>query len=246
VAKGVVRMNAQRRDAPLMLLPGTLCDARVFAPLAALLPDRETVVAEMTGAGSTSELASAILSAAPGQFVAVGFSLGGIVALEIAAMAPERVVGLALIASSARPDKPGGAEGRRADMAEARRRGIGPFLLEKLWPRYVATAARTDLALQRLVLDMAESLGPAVFARQTEVAISRADSRPRLAALKMPVLALCGEEDALCPPVLQHEIAEAVPNATLRIIPGAGHFVLQESPRAAQHIAAWLDTLSPA
>jgi pimeloyl-ACP methyl ester carboxylesterase len=102
------------------------------------------------------------------------------------------------------------------------------------------------LALQRLVLDMAESLGPAVFARQTEVAISRADSRPRLAALKMPVLALCGEEDALCPPVLQHEIAEAVPNATLRIIPGAGHFVLQESPRAAQHIAAWLDTLSPA
>ncbi len=70
----MIRMNAQRSNAPVMLLPGTLCDARVFAPLAALLPDRETVVAEMTGAGSTSELASAILSAAPGQFVAVGFS----------------------------------------------------------------------------------------------------------------------------------------------------------------------------
>jgi pimeloyl-ACP methyl ester carboxylesterase len=244
MAKGVIRMNAQRRDAPMMLLPGTLCDARVFAPLAALLPGREKVVAQMTGACSAPELASAILAAAPAHFVAVGFSLGGIVALEIAAIAPERVVGLALIASSARPDKPGGAQARRADVAEARRHGIAPFLLEKLWPRYVGNAARTNLALQRLVLDMAESLGPAVFATQTEVAISRADSRPRLATLKMPLLALCGEEDALCPPVLQHEIADAAPNATLRIIPGAGHFVLQESPRAAQQIAAWLNTLA--
>jgi pimeloyl-ACP methyl ester carboxylesterase len=244
MAKGVIRMNAQRRDAPVLLLPGTLCDARVFAPLAALLPGRDLDVAEMTGASTTSELASAILSAAPGRFVAVGFSLGGIVALEIAAIAPERVVGVALIASSARPDKPGGAEGRRADVAEVRKRGIAPFLLEKLWPRYVGTAARANLALQRLVLDMAESLGPEVFATQTELVISRADSRPRLAALKMPVLALCGEEDALCPPALQHEIAEAVPGATLRIIPGAGHFVLQEAPQAAQQIVAWLDTIA--
>jgi pimeloyl-ACP methyl ester carboxylesterase len=229
-----------------MLLPGTLCDARVFTPLAALLAGRETVVADMTGACSAADLASAILSAAPEHFVAVGFSLGGIVALEIAASAPERVLGLALIASSARPDKPGGAESRRADVAEAQRLGIGAFLLEKLWPRYVGNAARTNLPLQRLVLDMAETLGPEVFATQTEVAISRADSRPRLAALKMPVLALCGEEDALCPPVLQREIAEAVPGAMLRIIPGAGHFVLQESPQAAQQIVAWLDTLAHA
>jgi pimeloyl-ACP methyl ester carboxylesterase len=237
-------MNAQRSNAPVMLLPGTLCDARVFAPLAALLPGRGQVVADMTGACSTSELASAILSAAPEHFVAVGFSLGGIVALEIAAIAPTRVLALALIATSARPDRPGSAEGRRADVAEARKRGIAPVLLEKLWPRYAGHAARANLALRRLVLDMAESLGPAVFATQTEVAISRTDSRPRLAALNMPVLTLCGEEDALCPPLLQHEIADAVPGATLRIIPGAGHFVLQESPQAAQQVAAWLDTLA--
>lgn len=242
-------MNSRRRgdgDLTVVMLPGTLCDERVFAPLAALLPGRDVRVAEMTGACSTCGVASAILSAAPQRFVAVGFSLGGIVALEMAAMAPERLVGLALIASSARPDKPGGAEARRADVAEALRLGIGPFLLEKLWPRYVGRAARADLALQRLVLDMAERLGPAVFAAQTEVAIGRADSRPRLAALKMPVLALCGEEDAMCPPMLQHEIAEAVPHATLRIIPGAGHFVLQEQPLAAEQIAAWIDTLAVA
>jgi pimeloyl-ACP methyl ester carboxylesterase len=245
MAKGVIRMNAQRSTLPVMLLPGTLCDARVFAPLAALLPGCDRRVAKMAGACSARDLASAILLSAPERFVAVGFSLGAIVALEIAAIAPERVAGLALIASSARPDKPGGAESRRADVAEAQSRGIAPFLLEKLWPRYVGTAGRTNLALQRLVLDMAESLGPEIFATQTEVAISRADSRPRLAALKMPVLAMGGEEDALCPPALQHEIAGAVPGATLRIIPGAGHFVLQESPLAAQQIAAWLDTIAP-
>jgi len=233
-------------DVPVVMLPGTLCDGRVFAPLVAALPGRDVRVAEMTGARSAFALASAILLAAPARFVAVGFSLGGIVALEMAAMAPERVVGLALIASSARPDKVGGAEARRADVAEALRLGIGPFVLDKLWPRYVGVAARGDVALQRLVLEMAEGLGHAVFAAQTEVAIGRADSRPRLAALGMPVLALCGEEDGVCPPMLQHEIAAAAPHATLRIIPGAGHFVLQEQPAAAEQIAAWIDTLSEA
>lgn len=228
---------------PVLLLPGTLCDGRVFAKLAALLPGRDIRLADMTGAASAAELGAKIVSAAPARFIAIGFSLGGIAALEVAALAPERVAGLALIGSSARPDKPGGAVGRRADVAEAELMGIGPFVLEKLWPRYVGRAARTDRALQSLVLDMAESLGPAVFASQTEVAISRADSRPRLAGLTMPVLVLCGEEDAMCPPLLQHEIAQAVPHAALHIIPGAGHFVLQESPAAPRHIAAWLHTV---
>ncbi len=232
---------------PLVLLPGTLCDERVFGPLVERLSGREVQVIPTTNAGSTVALAQTILAEAPPRFILIGFSLGGIVALEVAAVAPERVLGLVIIASTARPAIPEHAEGRRAEVADARTRGIAAFLIDRLWSRYVGSAAREDRVLQCLVLDMAQSLGMDAFARQTEVALGRADSRPRLGKLPMPVLAICGEEDLICTPEFHREIAAGVADASLHIIAGVGHFVLLEAPRAtADIIVAWLDCLPPA
>jgi pimeloyl-ACP methyl ester carboxylesterase len=52
--------------------------------------------------------------------------------------------------------------------------------------------------------------------------------------LALPILALCGDEDMICPPELHREIAETAQNATLKIVSGAGHFVLLEAPAASQ------------
>jgi len=231
-----------QRKGTLIMLPGTLCDERVFAPLAALLPGREIECLPITGAASAPALARLVLAAAPPRFVLAGFSLGGIVALEIAAAAPERLAGLILIATNPNADPPANAAPRRADVAQARTHGVAAFVRERLWPRYVSGASREDARLQELILDMAESIGIEAFARQTEVAISRADSLPRLASLSVPVLALSGEADVICPPDLARSIARAAPNATLHIIPGAGHFIPLEAPQAlAAPITAWLD-----
>ncbi len=227
---------------PVVMLPGTLCDERVFAPLAALLPGRDLRVLPVTGAMSAEALASMVLAAAPPRFVLAGFSLGGIVALQIAATAPERLRGLILIATNPNADRPENAALRRADVAEAKARGLPAFVKERLWPRYVSAASGGDAHLQRVILDMADAVGIEAFARQTEVAITRADSTTRLASLPMPVLALAGEDDVICPPALHRSIAAAAPRATLHIIPGAGHFVPLEAPHAlAAPIAAWLD-----
>ncbi len=229
---------------PVILLPGTLCDDRAFAPLIARLAGHDVRTILTTGAETTEALATRILAETPPVFVLIGFSLGGIVALEVAAQAPLRVAGLALIGSTARPDRPALAQSRRADVADARARGLAAVLLEKFWPRYVAARALDDFALQRVVLAMAETMGVGAFAQQTELIISRADSGPRLKRLSLPILALCGAEDALCPPLLHEEIAAAAPNATLAIIPSAGHFVLLEAPsQSIDAILAWLDTV---
>ena len=231
-------------DLPVILLPGTLCDDRAFAPLIARLAGRDVRTILTTGAETTTALAAQILAEAPKRFVLIGFSLGGIVGLEIAAQAASRVAGLALIGSSARPDRPEWAASRRADVADARERGVSAVLLEKFWPRYVGAGAAQDFALQRLVLAMAETLGVPAFAQQIELIISRADSGPRLKKLTMPVLALCGADDALCPVLLHEEIAAGAPHATLAIVPGAGHFVLLEAARQTTNaILAWLDTV---
>lgn len=242
------------QDAPLLLLPGTLCDARVFAPVVARLCDasdgrsaspgssvaRAVIVGDMTGAESTPALAAKLLADAPPRFALAGFSLGGIVALEMIAQAPERIERIALLATNARPDPAANAAPRRAAVERARGHGMATFI-DDSWPRPVAPSNAADGALRALLVAMAESGGDAVLASQSEVAIHRADSRPRLKDIAVPALVLCGEDDVVCRPDAHREMAELIPGATLAILPGAGHFVLLEAPDAvAAHLRAWL------
>ena len=98
---------------PLLLLPGTACDERVFAPVVERLGDYPVVIGDMGGAQTMPDLADAILATAPPVFLLAGFSLGGICALEMIARQPQRVVGLALIDTTPRPDPPANADVRR-------------------------------------------------------------------------------------------------------------------------------------
>ena len=226
-------------EQPLVLLPGSLCDARLFAPLIERLPGVEVRVVPLEGAGTVPELAAALLEELPPRFALLGFSLGGIVALEIAARAPERVSRVALIDTTPRPDPPANDAVRRAAVERAAVMGIGPFVAEVLCPHYFAEGAPAELIA--LAAAMAESLGLDAMRRHTELAIHRADSRPRLGAIAVPTLVLCGAEDRLCPPDLHLAMAEAIRRSTLVVVPGAGHFAPVEAPDAtARAVAAWL------
>lgn len=235
-------MRPARRGEPLVLLHGTLCDARVFAPLLARLPGVEAIVPALDGAETTPAAAERLLSALPDRFALAGFSLGGIVALELVARAPHRVTRLALFGTTARPDPPGRHALRRAAVARAAAQGLERFVLEELWPSYVADAGRADPATRALIGTMAANLGLDAFHRHSEMAIHRADSRPRLAAVVVPTLVLCGAEDRACPPALHQEIAASIPGARLVMVAGAGHFAILEQPDAvADAVAARLD-----
>lgn len=227
---------------PMLLLPGTLCDERLFAPLLARLPARAVTVPRITGARQAWTFAERVIAAAPQRFALLGFSLGGIIALEIAAAVPERVAGLALLGSNARPLDDKVRADRRESAQSGMKRGLGAFVHDTLWASYVAPNALRNAALQTLIVDMAEETRPAEFEAQLEIALTRGDARARLGALTMPSLVLAGEKDAICPPFMQSEMADALPDATLALVPDAGHFVLLEAPgRVAIEVAAWLD-----
>ena len=229
-------------ELPLVLLPGTLCDERVFAPLLERLGDRPAIVGDIGGTDDMAAVADRILAVAPPRFALLGFSLGGIVALEIAARAPDRVAGLALVDSTARPVPGELHDERRAAARDAAKAGVGRHAGETLWKSYVGAARQDDEALRRLIVAMAEAGGARTLALQTELGLARADSRPRLPAFAGPALVLGGEEDALCTPDMQREMAGLLPDASLVLIPGAGHFALLETPDAvASAVAAWLD-----
>lgn len=225
---------------PLVLLVGTLCDERLFAPLVERLGDQPVVYGEMSGAQSASEQAARILLGAPERFALAGFSLGGIVALEIIAQAPERVVGLALIDTTPRPDLPANADSRRVAVGKARENGMDDYILDA-WDKLVSPANREDQGLKATVLDMARSAGPDVLASQAEIAINRADSRKRLAAISVPTLIAAGQEEAVCPLEAHQDLADGIAGSRYVTIPAAGHFSPLENPAAlAPHMLEWL------
>jgi pimeloyl-ACP methyl ester carboxylesterase len=226
---------------PLLLLPGTLCDASVFTPM--LPPGYPTIAADLTRHASVGAAALAVLSEAPPRFIALGFSLGGIVALSMAQQAPERVAAMVLIATTPRPVAPEQHAARRAQVAD----GADPAVLvgETLWANYVHPDRVADDALRAKVVAMARACPPDTARRQTELALSRVDQRECLGALAMPVLILSGEQDAVAPPATQAELATGLPQPRIARIPGAGHFVLLEKPEAcARALGNWLSDLS--
>ena len=82
----------------LLLLPGMMCDQRLFAPQIAAFSDVVTIeVPALSDFATVRELATDVLDRAPASFMLAGLSMGGIVAMEIVRQASERVSKLALL-----------------------------------------------------------------------------------------------------------------------------------------------------
>ena len=86
---------------PLVLIPGMMCDARMWGGIPAALHPCPVAHAIPTEADTMAELARILLRRAPRRFALAGLSMGGILAMEVLAQAPERVERLALLDTSA-------------------------------------------------------------------------------------------------------------------------------------------------
>lgn len=218
---------------PALLLPGTLCDGRLFAPMLPLLAAAgiDAAVGDLTRDDSIAAMATRVLEGAPERFALVGFSLGGIVGLEVARRARHRLTHLALVATTPRADTPDRRASRLAQAAAAEGERFLDLVTEELKPRYFGSDLPEREALKALVLDMARDLGPPVFRRQAMAVAHRADAREWLPTLTgLPALAVAGDEDALCPPEFQEEIRAGIPGCALRLLPGCGHMAPLERP----------------
>jgi pimeloyl-ACP methyl ester carboxylesterase len=92
---------------PLVLVPGLLCSARLYAPqIVALWPHGPVAVADHRRDAEVGAIAARILADSPPRFALAGLSMGGYIALTMLKLAPDRVAKLALLDTSARPDLP--------------------------------------------------------------------------------------------------------------------------------------------
>ncbi|UQS23972.1 alpha/beta hydrolase [Amycolatopsis thermalba] len=221
---------------PVVLVPGMLCDADLWADVELPGP---VVHAEIT-APSIGGMAEQILAAVDGPFVLAGLSLGAIAGFEAARLAPGRLAGFCAISTNAGAPLPQQLGG----WAEfGRRTGEGGFaeVVEQILPTMFADP---DPALRQRFREMAHRVGPETFRAQLAAQATRRDGAAAIAGLSCPVLVLCGERDALCPPAFHHAIAAHAADATLRVLPAAGHLLTLEEPAAAATVLRdWLQSI---
>lgn len=225
---------------PLILVPGMMCDARMWGALPAALGPREVRHALTTTGETTAAIACAILDAAPPRFALAGLSMGGIVAMEMLAAAPERIERLALLDTNPLAERPEVQARRAPQIAQALAGDLAGVMRDQMMPHYLA--AESDPAILDICLTMALDLGPKVFCRQSLALRDRTDRTGALAAFAGPALVLMGEEDRLCPRDRHDLMHRLMPRSRLVILPGAGHLPPLEQPEPVTHtLKEWLD-----
>lgn len=224
---------------PLVMLHGWGLSARVWAPLrAAMAPHAAFDAPDLPGHGAAAPAASAALAAwrarvaaalPPGALLC-GWSLGALLALDLAEHHPEKVARLVLIGAT--PRFVGGADwphGLAAHTVDAFRE---EFLRDPdaVLRRFVALQALGDTRRRELTRALGEALSaPESDARQHAALsdglslLAHTDLRGSLAHIGQPTLLLHGEHDALMPLAAARWLSDALPDARLEVLPACGH-----------------------
>ncbi|MEL0436359.1 alpha/beta fold hydrolase [Phycobacter sp. K97] len=226
---------------PLVLLPGMMCDARIFTPqIEALSAYCPVIVAPLLGGDRIEAIAAHILTMLPERFALAGLSMGGIIAMEILRRAPGRVTRLCLMATTPLAETPAQAAEREPLIIGARTGRLGEMLEKALPAECLAPGPGRSEILNR-VKQMGLTFGSDVFVDQNRALQRRMDQQAAARRCHVPTLILCGEYDRLTP-VKRHELlASLIPQARMEVIGGAGHLPTLEQPDVViRALKSWL------
>lgn len=236
-------------DIPLYLAPGHQCDARIFAPQITALGLEGAAVAEHRLDADFSSMAARLLRTAPPRFAAIGFSLGGMLVLELMAQAPDRLLGAALIGADAEPAPRKEIEWRESVFDAVRAEGEPALVRLGEWlnGRFFGHSPKTLRRLGPEFLAMRKLTDAATFLRQGAALSGRRNRLEALASFARsgrPVSLIVGREDRLCPLENHRRMKAAAPEATLLVIESCGHFAMLEYPEIVNaSLKGWLEAL---
>lgn len=240
-----VRHLVGRPALPLLVVGpslGTTVD-RLWGPVASALSGWNVLGWDLPGHGaspSVDRLAPALTLSSLGEgvlaavseaagpdvaFAYAGDSVGGAVGLQLALDHPERVTSLAVLCSEA-------AFGTWATWPEraalVRSEGMAPIVASSPARWFGSRVGEADPRRAAAAADLA-AVDPESYARVCE-ALAGFDVRARLAELGVPLLAVAGADDVATPPTVLAELAAAVPDGRLEVLPGVGHLAPYEAP----------------
>jgi len=223
---------------PVVLIHGFPFDHTIWFPLVPLLKERaRLILPDLRGFGKSpatrgvydmgllaDDIKDMLDSLNIKQAVLAGHSMGGYVSLAFARCYPERLLGLALVASQAAADTPERRQGRLQTAGEVERRGV-KSLAKTMPEKLTANPALVDL-LRQLILQ-ADPQGVAGTLRGMA---NREDMTRRLSEINVPTVIIAGAQDSLIPVEKSREMEQLLPRGWLVEVPNAGHMPMMETP----------------
>ena len=215
----------------LVLVPGLGSDAAVWRrTMTALDGEADCLVGDTLSDDALPGMARRILDRAPQRFALAGVSMGGMVALEMMKIAPERVTRLALVDTNARPDTFKRKAFRHlANLVVGASRDFGR-LAERSLASLVYPSTPQDVRAE--LIEMSVRVGAKAYIRQNRAACARGDLRDVLPRVTIPTAVIVGQDDRLTPVELSREIHQLTPGSTFHVIPDCGHLPPIEKPNA--------------
>ncbi len=244
---------------PLLLIHGFPLDSEMWqAQLSANLPGMRLIVPDLRGFGqSTAVDGPGSIDTYAGDMIAlldhvgikraavVGLSMGGYVAFALWRKDPDRVRALVLLDTRAEADS-AEAKTNRNKMMEIARRDGAEAIADELMPKLLSPANLkrreiVDPLRQIIVRQSVEAIVAALHAMR-----DRSDSSGILNAIGVPAMVLVGEEDQMTPPSVARTIVEGMVNASMLVVPRAGHMSNIENPDSVNDaVVDFLSQLSP-
>jgi pimeloyl-ACP methyl ester carboxylesterase len=221
----------------LVLLPGFMCDNDLWRDM---VPDLGRLghlhYGNVFQDDTLEGMARRVLSEAPERFVLIGFSMGGFVSRVLTLIAPERVTGVAFVASSAREYTPAERQRRiQGALPGDKPKTAGPGVALGLHP----DKERDPVLLDRL-RGMQRRLGPEV--RQRQSALVRKDGYADLERIACPSLVVACRQDRLRRFEETERMAKCLPQSHFEVIEDCGHMAPLEKPHElAMLLARWID-----
>jgi pimeloyl-ACP methyl ester carboxylesterase len=234
-------MAASNEHLTILLLPGLLCDASVWAAqMEALRPHARVLAADFSQHDSLEAMARSALAMVEGSIIAVGHSMGARVAMEMVHLAPERIQKLALIDTGIDSRREGEEAKRQVLVDLAYAEGMGA-LADRWLPPMVHADRIGDQALLAPMKAMVMRATPEQHQRQIRALLNRPNLVPRLADIACPTLVMVGRQDRWSPLAQHEEMAAGIQNAELVVIEDSGHMALLEQPEQVSNaLLRWL------
>lgn len=229
-----VRETGNPKGPTVVLLHAFPMSGAMWEPQVQALSGFRVLIPDLRGFGGSAltapwlieHAAADVLESVPGKAVFVGLSMGGYVALQIAATAPDRVAGLVLCDTRAEADANENKAKRAAAIDYVRNAGVDAFLTP-----FLKDAVHDKKAEPFLRSVAAKSSPEAVMAALAALA-ARPDQTPNLGKITAPTCVLLGSQDKITPLPLSETMKSRIPGAELHLIPDAGHFSNAENPAA--------------
>ena len=162
--------------------------------------------------------------------VLCGLSMGGYIALRAVERRADRFSALILCDTKSEADSSEARLKRSAAISAVKQNGVDAFSNEFIKSALAEGSLRTNPGLVTSILAMIRRNSPLGICGTLLALAGRTDTTGALSQMDLPALILVGEQDKLTPPAVSESMSKALPRATMRLIPNAGHLSNLENP----------------